>query len=109
MALPRTRVVQPLPGSPSRGLAESAPSLIGLITLGAKRAGKRSAGKPHAPFDEAGAGNGPTVGLVRHSQRKRGATDRPGLRGTAPDLDPTTEGFDTADLKEAKALLDSLE
>ena len=36
-----------------------------------------------------GAGNGLTVWLVRHSQRKRGATDRPRLRGTAPALDPT--------------------
>lgn len=31
--------------------------MIGLITLHAKHAGERSAGKPHAPFDEAGAGN----------------------------------------------------
>ncbi len=31
--------------------------MIGLITLGAKQAGKRSAGNPHAAFDVAGAGN----------------------------------------------------
>ena len=37
----------------------------------------------------AGAGNGFTVRLVRHSQRKRGATDRLELRNTAPGLDPT--------------------
>ncbi len=60
---------------------ESAPSPIGHITLDKKPTGKRSAGKPPAPFDEAGAGNGPTVRLVRHSQRKRGATDRPHLPG----------------------------
>ncbi|MGI8745885.1 MAG: hypothetical protein ACR2NN_25565, partial [Bryobacteraceae bacterium] len=36
--------------------------------------------KPPAGFDVAGAGNQLTVRLVRHSQRKRGATDRPGLR-----------------------------
>ena len=30
-----------------------------------------------------------TVGLLRHSQRKRGATDRPDLRSKAPVLDPT--------------------
>jgi len=54
-----------------------------------KQIGKSSAGKPHAAFDEAGAGNGPTAWLMRHSQRKRGATDRPDLRGTAPVLDPT--------------------
>jgi len=29
-----------------------------LLTLGMQRTGKRRAGKPHAPFDEAGAGNG---------------------------------------------------
>ena len=32
------------------------------------------------------------VRLVRHSQRKRGATDRPHLRSMAPVLDPTDEG-----------------
>ena len=37
----------------------------------------------------AGAGNGLTVRLVRHSHRKRGETDRPRLRSTAPALDPT--------------------
>ena len=34
-------------------------------------------------------GNQFTVWLVRHSQRKRGATDRPDLRSMAPILDPT--------------------
>ena len=62
---------------------------MGHITLGAKRAGERSAGNLHAPFDEAGAGDGLTVELVRHSQRKRGATDRLHLRSTAPAPDPT--------------------
>ncbi len=46
-------------------------------------------GKPHAACDVAGAGNGLTVRLVRHSHRKRGETDRPRLRSTAPALDPT--------------------
>ena len=64
---------------------------MGHITLGAKRAGERSAGNLHAPFDEAGAGDGLTVELVRHSQRKRGATDRLHLRSTAPAPDPTDE------------------
>ena len=45
--------------------------------------------KPHAACDVAGAGNGLTVRLVRHSHRKRGETDRPRLRSTAPALDPT--------------------
>jgi hypothetical protein len=69
--------------------AESAAHGIGRISVGAKRAGKRSAGKPPAPFDVAGVGDGFTAGLLRHSQRKRGATDRPSLRNTAPALDPT--------------------
>ena len=55
--------------------------MIGHINLGAKQAGKPSAGNPHAGFDVAGIGNRPTVRLVRHSQRKRGATDRLSLRG----------------------------
>jgi hypothetical protein len=53
---------------------------IGHITLGTKPTGARSAGNPHATCDEAGAGNGPTVRLVRHSQRKQGAPDRPHLK-----------------------------
>ena len=61
-------------------------SLIGPITLDVKCAGARSAGNPHATCDVAGAGNQFTVRLVRHSQRKRGATDRPDLRnyGASP-------------------------
>ena len=69
--------------------AESAAALVGPISLGVKRAGERSAGNPPAPFEVAGVGDGFTAGLVRHSQRKRGATDRPGLQNTAPALDPT--------------------
>src|SRR5450755_3673630 len=68
---------------------ESRPSTIGHITLGTKQTGAPSAGNPHAGCDVAGAGNGFTVRLLRHSQRKRGATDRPDLRNTAPVLDPT--------------------
>ena len=65
---------------------ESATSRIGHINSGMKQTGKPSAGNPHAGFDEAGAGNRLTVWLVRHSQRKRGATDRPDLRsdGASP-------------------------
>ena len=60
--------------------------LIGLITLDVKCAGARSAGNPLATCDVAGAGNQLTVRTVRHSQRKRGATDRPNLRsnGASP-------------------------
>jgi hypothetical protein len=39
-----------------------------------------TAGNPHAMCDVAGAGIRFTVRLVRHSQRKRGAMDRPDLR-----------------------------
>ncbi|HUU17080.1 MAG TPA: hypothetical protein VMW72_08030 [Sedimentisphaerales bacterium] len=35
--------------------------MISHINLGMKHIGKRSAGKPHADFDEAGAGNGLTA------------------------------------------------
>jgi len=45
--------------------------MISHINLGEKHIGKRSAGKLHAAFEEAGAGNGLT----------------------APALDPTTEVF----------------
>src|SRR5260370_36355257 len=53
---------------------ESRSSTIGHITLGTKQTGAPSAGNPHAGCDVAGAGNGFTVWLLRHSQRKRGAT-----------------------------------
>jgi hypothetical protein len=56
-----------------------------------KHTGKPSAGNLHAGFDEAGAGNRRTIRLVRHSQRKRGATDRLNLRRLAPVLDPTDD------------------
>jgi hypothetical protein len=68
---------------------ESRSSTIGHITLGTKQTGAPSAGNPHAGCDAAGAGNGFTVWLLRHSQRKRGATARLDLRNTAPVLDPT--------------------
>ena len=60
-----------------------------LINLAVKQTGKPTAGNPPAGLDEAGTGNGLTVRLVRHFQRKRGATDRPNLRSAAPVLDPT--------------------
>ena len=37
---------------------EIAAGQLGHINLDKKTTGKRSAGKPHAAFDEAGAGNG---------------------------------------------------
>jgi hypothetical protein len=74
--------------------AESHPARIGHITLDVKHTGKPSAGNLHAGFDEAGAGNQRTIRLVRHSQRKRGATDRLNLRRLAPVLDPTSRWFE---------------
>jgi len=70
---------------------ESRPSTIGHITLDTKQTGAPSAGNPHAGCDVAGAGDGFTVWLLRHSQRKRGETARQDLRNTAPVLDPTAE------------------
>ena len=63
------RTVHRLPSSISRRFAERRPGSIGHITLRGKCAGARSAGKPHAACDVAGAGNGLTVRLVRHSHR----------------------------------------
>jgi len=59
-------LVQGLPGAAPTTGAESAPSRRGPITLEVQRAGKRSAGKPHAAFDGAGAGNVATVALCTH-------------------------------------------
>jgi len=54
--------------------------MIGHINLDMKQTGERNAGNPHVAFDVAGAGNGFTNELMRHSQRKRGETDRLSLR-----------------------------
>jgi len=61
----------------------------GLITTDQKQTGKPIAGNRHDGFEVAGVGNQFTDWLMRHSQRKRGETDRPDLRSTAPVLDPT--------------------
>ena len=44
--------------------------MIGLITLGEKCAGKRSAGNPHAAFEAAGTGNGATARPIRARRGK---------------------------------------
>ena len=72
------------------GCSESAPDANGHITLDAKQAGKRSAGNPHAAFDEAGAGNvtrgaglrtnAKAVGIATGPYRRR-ASPRPYLGG----------------------------
>ncbi len=78
---------------PTRSMVrcESGSSRIGHITLGTKQTGAPSAGNPHAGCDVAGVGNGFTVWLMRHSQRKRGETARLDLRNTASVLDPTAQ------------------
>ncbi len=73
-------------------IVESGLSAIGPITLDTKCAGKRSAGNPHAAFDEAGVGNGVT-------------------QTTAPTLDPTISeevslSVDNAELKAWNVELD---
>src|SRR5262249_32155695 len=57
VALQRARAVPGLP-CPLLGPARTRSQLIGPITLDAKRTGKRRTGKPFAPFDVAGAGDG---------------------------------------------------
>ena len=93
MALQQTRFVQRLSSSPKRIAPESCTSTIGLITLDVKQTEKPSARNGHARFDAAGTENQLTIRLVRHSQRKRGATDRSHLRSMASVLDPTCEGL----------------
>src|ERR1035438_9078283 len=89
MALRPTWSVQRLSSAAPQARTQSRSSTLGPITLGRKQTGAPSAGNPHAGCDEAGTGNRLTDRLVRHSQRKRRATDRSVLRGTAPVLDPT--------------------
>jgi len=63
--------------------------LIGPITLEAKHAGERSAGKPPAPFDVAGAGNVTMAAGLRTTAK---AVDNPPEpKVGAPVLDPTDE------------------
>ena len=78
--------VQRLPGpSPC---AESAPSLIGPITLDAKHAGERNAGNPPVAFDEAGAGNVAMAAGLRASAKA--LEEPPEPNAGAPVLDPTS-------------------
>ncbi len=51
----------------------------GLESHKKKVVGKPYEGKPHVRFEVAGDGNQDMVRIVRHSQRKRGAPDRPHL------------------------------
>src|ERR1700693_1866353 len=63
--------------------------MIGLITLGMKQTGKRSAGKPHAAFDVAGPGNVTMAAGLRSIAKVMELPPAPTVR--APDPDPTDE------------------
>ncbi len=69
---------------------ESAPGLLGPITLGAKHPEKRSAGNLHAAFDVAGAGNVARGAGLRPRAKALGKP--PDRAEGAPVLDPTWEG-----------------
>ena len=86
MAVRGPEAVQRLSGSPHH-CAESPPSMIGLINPGTKQTGKRSAGKPHAVFDVAGAGNVTMVAGLRSLAKATELPPAPTVR--APALDPT--------------------
>jgi hypothetical protein len=63
--------------------------MTGPITLDVKQAGKRSAGKPHAAFDVAGAGNVTMAVGLRSLAKAMELPPAPTVR--APALDPTDE------------------
>jgi len=63
--------------------------MIGPITLDMKQAGKRSAGKPHAAFDVAGAGNVTMAAGLRPTAKAMEVPPAPTVRAPAPD--PTDE------------------
>jgi len=63
--------------------------MIGPITRGMKQAGKRSAGKPHAAFDVAGAGNVTMVAGLRSTTKVLESPPAPTVRAPVPD--PTDE------------------
>ena len=89
MAVRDSGAVQRLPGPPASS-AESVTSLIGPITLGAKHAGERSAGKPPAAFDVAGPGNVMMAAGLRATAKAVESPPEPKI--DAPVLHPTDEG-----------------
>jgi hypothetical protein len=86
MALRRSRAVQRLSGQAADN-AESVTSSISPITLGTKHAGERNAGKPHVPFDVAGAGNVMMAAGLRATAKA--VEHPPAPKVGAPALDPT--------------------
>jgi len=77
MALWQARYIQWLLGELAKSLTSS--SRIGPITLDTKQAGKPSAGKQPAGFDEAGTGNQLTVRIIEALSTE---TERPKLGRT---------------------------
>src|SRR5947209_5427382 len=77
-------------GGGGSAAAQSAAAAVGHISLGAKRAGERSAGKPPAPFDVAGAGNVTRGAGLRPTAKAVDKPPDPTVR--APALDPTGGG-----------------
>ena len=77
--------------SPFFQFTESTPSPIGLITLGVKPAGKRSAANLHAPFDVAGDGN-LAYAVAPFLDPTDAAGDGNLAYAVAPFLDPTGGG-----------------
>ena len=71
-------------GPVAAGHGESAPDRIGHITLHAKQTGKRSAGNPHAAFEEAGTGNVTRGAGLRTNAKVVGATTGPYRRRASP-------------------------
>ena len=63
--------------------------MIGPITLAVKQAGERSAGKPHATFDVAGAGNVMMAAGLRATAKA--LENPPEPKVGAPVLDPTAK------------------
>jgi hypothetical protein len=62
---------------------------MGPINLDMKQTGERSAGKPHAAFDVAGAGNVTMAAGLRATAKAVDLPPEPKVR--APVLDPTDE------------------
>jgi len=71
--------------------------MIGQINLDMKVSGKRSAGKPHATFDVAGAGNVTKGAGLRTVMKVTENTPYP--NEGAPVLDPTKLGKIIGDIK----------
>jgi hypothetical protein len=72
--------------------------MTGPITLDVKQAGKRSAGKPHAAFDVAGAGNVTMAVGLRSLAKAMELPPAPTVR--APALDPTDEREEETELSQ---------